>query len=41
MLRVVAMFAAAFSMTVNPSAGYFPPAGGQLRRSYGTVLLGV
>ncbi|CAE7650009.1 Herc2 [Symbiodinium microadriaticum] len=27
MLRVVAMFAAAFSMTVNPSAGYFPPAG--------------
>mmetsp|Transcript_21217 Transcript_21217/g.43754 ORF Transcript_21217/g.43754 Transcript_21217/m.43754 type:complete len:257 (+) Transcript_21217:45-815(+) len=27
MLRVAAMFAAAFSMTVNPSAGYFPPAG--------------
>jgi len=26
-LRVTAMFFAAFSMTVNPSAGYFPPAG--------------
>mmetsp|Transcript_8938 Transcript_8938/g.10325 ORF Transcript_8938/g.10325 Transcript_8938/m.10325 type:complete len:100 (-) Transcript_8938:166-465(-) len=26
-VRVVAMFCAAFSMTVNPSAGYFPPAG--------------